>query len=103
MQWQIYAWVSSNECSDFASVLDGRQIASTGQASSTSVCLAPSSQFGLQRLALGDAGDVEALEVPVALVELQADPDEQIVEGVAAEAQRQALDGFQLAAPLAIE
>src|SRR5581483_94283 len=56
-----------------------------------------------ERLALGGAGDVEALEVAVALVELVAHPDEEVVEGVAAEAQGQALDRFQLSAPFALE
>ena len=63
----------------------------------------PSCRHRLQRLALGDAGDVEALEVPVALVELMPHPHEQVVEGVAAVAQRQALDGLELAPPLALE
>src|SRR5262245_18713360 len=75
----------------------------TGQASRVSICPASSLRSGLQRLALGDARDVEALEAAVALVELHAHPYEQIVEGVAAVAQGQALDGFQLAPPLARE
>src|SRR5262245_45901412 len=50
----------------------------------------PSGSVLLQRLALGDARDVEALEVAVALVEFEAYPDEQVVEGVGTETERQA-------------
>src|SRR6516165_6065364 len=54
------------------------------------------------RLALGDARDVEALEAAVALVKLRAHPDEQVVEGVATETERQTLDGLELAPPPAL-
>src|SRR5215475_3143113 len=57
----------------------------------------------LQRLALGDARDMEALEIAVALVEFEADPDEQVVEGVGAETERQAFDGLELTPPLPLE
>src|SRR6185503_10424671 len=57
----------------------------------------------LQGLALGDAGDVEALEIPVLLVELQPHPHEQVVEGVLAVAERQPLDRLYPPAPLAIK
>ena len=59
--------------------------------------------FRLQRLALGDTGHVEALEVLVALVDFVPDPDEQVVEGVLAVAQGQPLDRLERPAPLAVE
>src|SRR4026209_2944963 len=58
---------------------------------------------GLQCLALGDTRVMEALEAPVLHVELVAHPDEQVVERVASVAERQTLDGFQIAAPFAVE
>src|SRR5262249_40430275 len=57
----------------------------------------------LQRLALVVACEVKALEIAVALVNLAAQPHEEVVEGLWTETRGKALDRLKLAAPFSLE